>query len=159
MEEEGEASGGGGKKILILILLLAIGAAAYYFLKPEEEEAPQEEVILREGPPPIDDPQYMPLGTFVVNLTDGKYFLKTTITLVFAEEQPRTWLQPWLPLVKDMVISQLSTLSSKQLRDARVRELLRKELQIRVNSLFPNMAPWEDRRPVKRILFEEFYTQ
>ena len=125
------------------------------FLEKGEEDTP----ILQEGPPPILEPQYTPMGAFVVNLQGGKFFLKTTITLVFEDPAPKLWLDQRIPLVKDLIITQLQRLSAKKLREARVRDLLKSDLKIRVNSLFPNKTPWEDPRPVKKILFEEFYTQ
>ncbi len=123
--------------------------------KKEEVEAP----IIQKGPAPILNPQYSPMGAFVVNLKGGKYFLKTTITLVFEDPAPKLWLDGRLPLVKDLIITQLGRLSAKKLRSAKVRELLRSDLRIKVNSLFPNNPPWQDLRPVRKVLFEEFYTQ
>lgn len=157
-DEEGEISGGGGKLkwIIILVLLLLIGAAVFFFLTKEEDK---EQEIIREGPPPLEKPQYMDLGTFIINLTDGKYYLKTSIQLAFAEPVPKNWLLIRLPVVKDLIITQLQTLSSKQLRDPKIRYLLKKDLQIKLNSLFPNSPQWEDPEPIKKILFVEFYRQ
>lgn len=121
----------------------------------EEEEAP----LIQEGPPPLLTPVYLPLGTFVVNLREGKFFLKTTITLVFANSQPQLWLEKRLPLVKDLLITQLGRLSVRRLRDVRFRQQLKNDLRVRINSLFPNNVSWDDARPLKKILFEEFYTQ
>lgn len=162
MSEEGEGGGKGGGigKIIILILILLIAAAAaayYFFLMPKEEEEKVE--IIREGPPPILEPQYTDLGTFVVNLKDGKYYLKTNIQLVFGDKKPQMWLNSRIPLVKDLIISHLQTLSSNELRDKRTRILLKKALLLRLNSLFPNRPAWEDTHPIKKILFVEFYTQ
>lgn len=124
-------------------------------LKSDEEDEP----LLREGPPPLLNPQYIPLGTFIVNLQGGKFFLKTTITLVFAEAPPKAWMEKRLPVVKDMLITQLGRLSAKKLREARFRQRLKNELRVKINSFFPNNPPWDDSKPVKKILFEEFYTQ
>ena len=123
------------------------------------EKNEQDRSLLQEGPPPLLNPQYLPLGTFVVNLQDGKFFLKTTITLVFAEPDPKTWLEKRLPVIKDMLITQLGRLSARRLREGRFRARLRNELRIKINSFFPNNPSWGDARPVKKVLFEEFYTQ
>jgi hypothetical protein len=45
------------------------------------------------------------------------------------------------------------------LEDLRYRQILKNDLMIRLNSLFPNEPTWEDLDPVKRILFTEFYKQ
>lgn len=159
-EEQGGGGGGGFKKILILLVLLAAAGAAAYFLLMNDEDAKEEQPeIIREGPPPIENPQYTDLGTFVVNLRDGKYYLKTSLQLVFADLAPKMWMDKRMPLVKDLVISQFQAQTAKQLEDPKTRRLLRNELLIKINSLFPNNPPWKDNRPVKKILFTEFYTQ
>ena len=123
----------------------------------DEKEAPQK--VLREGPPPLDDPTYMSLGTFVVNMPDGKYYLKTTMSLAFTDSGPMEWMNARIPLVKDMIIRHLQSISVEQLEDLRYRQILKNDLMIRLNSLFPNEPPWDDLDPVKRILFTEFYKQ
>jgi flagellar basal body-associated protein FliL len=62
--------------------------------------------------------------------------------------------------IKDLVISEMQTLNSEQLRDQKERELLRQRLLRRVESLLPN-APddWEDPNPIKKVLITEFYLQ
>ena len=70
-----------------------------------EEEVEEPEVI-REGPPPLENPQYVDLGTFIVNM----------------------------PIIKN-------------------------DIKLRINSLFPNKPLWEDTAPVRKILFSEFYRQ
>ena len=65
----------------------------------------------------------------------------------------------WQPLVKDMIIRHLQSISVEQLKDLRYRQILKNDLMIRLNSLFPNEPPWDDLDPVKRILFTEFYKQ
>ena len=123
----------------------------------DETEAPQK--VLREGPPPLDDPTYMSLGTLVVNMPDGKYYLKTTMSLAFTDSGPMEWMNARIPLVKDMIIRHLQSISVEQLEDLRYRQILKNDLMIRLNSLFPNEPPWDDLDPVKRILFTEFYKQ
>ena len=123
----------------------------------DETEAPQK--VLREGPPPLDDPTYMSLGTFVVNMPDGKYYLKTTMSLAFTDSGPMEWMNARIPLVKDMIIRHLQSISVEQLEDLRYRQILKNDLMIRLNSLFLNEPPWDDLDPVKRILFTEFYKQ
>ena len=123
----------------------------------DETEAPQK--VLREGPPPLDDPTYMSLGTFVVNMPDGKYYLKTTMSLAFTDSGPMEWMNARIPLVKDMIIRHLQSISVEQLEDLRYRQILKNDLMIRLNSLFPNEPPWDDLDPVKRILLTELYNQ
>ncbi|MGK5091483.1 flagellar basal body-associated FliL family protein [Deltaproteobacteria bacterium TL4] len=156
MDEEGNEGGGKAKWIILLLLLLGLAGGAFYLLTQDEKEKPE---IIREGPPPIESPVYLALGTFIVNLADGKYYLKTTIQLVFAEVAPKLWLEPRVPLVMDIIITQLQILTSKELRNPRTRLLLRRDLVNKINSLFPNLPGWEDKTPVKKILISEFYRQ
>jgi len=142
---------------LPLLLLAIVALFPSGCQSGDETEAPQK--VLREGPPPLDDPTYMSLGTFVVNMPDGKYYLKTTMSLAFTDSGPMEWMNARIPLVKDMIIRHLQSISVEQLEDLRYRLILKNDLMIRLNSLFPNEPPWDDLDPVKRILFTEFYKQ
>ena len=142
---------------LPLLLLAIVALFPSGCQSGDETEAPQK--VLREGPPPLDDPTYMSLGTFVVNMPDGKYYLKTTMSLAFTDSGPMEWMNSRIPLVKDMIIRHLQSISVEQLEDLRYRQILKNDLMIRLNSLFPNEPPWDDLDPVKRILFTEFYKQ
>lgn len=160
MDDESEGSEGGGilKKILLFLLLLIIGAVgAYFFLFPQEEEEKPE--IIREGPPPLENPQYLDIGTFIVNLQGGKYYLKASLQLAFDDPLPKMWLTSRLPIIKDLIIAELRTLTPKQIKDPKVRYLLKTDLKTKLNSLFPNDPSWEDPEPIKKILFAEFYRQ
>ena len=142
---------------LPVLLLATIALFPSGCQSEDETEAPQK--VLREGPPPLEDPTYMSLGTFVVNMPDGKYYLKTSMSLAFTDSGPMDWMTARTPLVKDMIIRHLQSVSVEQLEDLRYRQILKNDLMIRLNSLFPNEPPWEDLDPVKRILFTEFYKQ
>ena len=108
----------------IPLLLLAIVALFQSGCQSgDETEATQK--VLREGPPPLDDPTYMDLGTFVVNMPDGKYYLKTTMSLAFTDSGPMEWMTARIPLVKDMIIRHLQSISVEQLEDLRYRQILK----------------------------------
>ena len=92
MSDEGEEGGGGGsKKIIIIIvaviLLIVVGGAAYFFLfsGDGEEGQEEEEVPVSGAADPLEEPQFLNVGTFVANLVDGRRFLKTNITLMLSE--------------------------------------------------------------------------
>ncbi|MGA1598034.1 MAG: flagellar basal body-associated FliL family protein [bacterium] len=125
----------------------------------EEEQAPPAPVVIREGPPPIAKPLYTDLGTFIVNMPGDKYYLKGSIQLVLETPAAKSWLDVRLPLVKDLVIRQLQSVTVEQFDDLKNRPLLRASLQSRINSLFPNNPTWEDESPVRKILFLELYRQ
>jgi flagellar basal body-associated protein FliL len=64
-----------------------------------------------------------------------------------------------LPIVKDMLVTHLQTISVEQFDDLRSRPIIKNDIKLRINSLFPNKPLWEDTAPVRKILFSEFYRQ
>lgn len=166
---DGEGGGGLGKIIKLLVILvvvviiIAVGAwAAYtFFLSSDAEEGlPAASPTLREGPAPLENPQYLSLETFIVNLSDGRRYLKTTLTLLISDETAKAYLEKRMPEVKDLIIGELQTLSTEQLRDPKERELLKQRLLSRVESLLPDKdVEWDDPNPIKKVLITEFYLQ
>ena len=115
--------------------------------------------VIREGPPPIEVPEYLDLGTFVVNMPGDKYFLKSSIQIAFENGEARDWMLERMPIVKDLVITHLYSISVEQFDDTKNRVVIKRDLQKRLNSIFPNRNIWDDKFPIKRILFLEFYRQ
>jgi len=146
------------KKGIILFLLLTILFFSVSSLSATEDEV-EEIKMIREGPPPLEDPQYLDLGTFVVNMPGDKYFLKSSIQLAFENSAAKEWLLVRLPIAKDLIITHLNSITVEQFDDTKSRAIIKNDLQIRLNSLFPNKAVWEDSVPIRRILFLEFYRQ
>ena len=149
------------KKGLALFLLLT---ALFFFASSlnaaeEKVEEIKEIKVIREGPPPLEDPQYLDLGTFVVNMPGDKYFLKSSIQLAFENSAAKEWLLARLPIAKDLIITHLNSITVEQFDDTKSRAVIKNDLQVRLNSLFPNKAVWEDSVPIRRILFLEFYRQ
>ena len=141
--------------------LLLILSCLFFFatiLHAQEKEA-EEIKVIREGPPPLEDPQYLDLGTFVVNMPGDKYFLKSSIQLAFENGAAKEWMLARMPIVKDLVITHLNSITVEQFDDTKNRTVIKNDLQNRLNSLFPNKTIWEDTMPVRRILFLEFYRQ
>ncbi len=141
--------------VLVLTILFFFTSSFLY----AAEEVVKETKVIREGPPPLEDPQYLDLGTFVVNMPGDKYFLKSSIQLAFENSAAKDWLLVRLPIAKDLIITHLNSITVKQFDDTKNRVVIKNDLQIRLNSLFPNKAAWEDSVPIRRILFSEFYRQ
>ncbi len=169
---EGEGGGGLGRIIKIaviaLVLLLLIGGggyAAFWFLTSggdeEEGKVAQTEATIRQGPAPLENPVFFQAGTFIVNLADGRRYLKTNVELMLNEELAKVYLEGRLSVVKDLIIAELQTLSTEQLRDPKERVLLRERLKGRIETLFPlaRDVKWDDPKPIKKVLFTEFYLQ
>ncbi|HIN48063.1 MAG TPA: flagellar basal body-associated FliL family protein [Deltaproteobacteria bacterium] len=147
-----------GNKAICLLLMLT-GLFFFASALHAEKHAVEETKVIREGPPPLENPQYLDLGTFVVNMPGDKYFLKSSIQLGFENAAAKDWLLARLPIAKDLVITHLNSITVEQFDDTKNRAVIKNDLQIRLNSLFPNKAPWEDMVPIRRILFLEFYRQ
>lgn len=169
-----EGEGGRGRLIKIIIIavvvLLLLGGGvlgAMWFLTSDRSPmaggggdgaAPPGRDIC-----PTDQLAYLDLGSFVVNLADGRRYLKTTIQIMMCDEEVseiRSYLETRQAEVKDLVISELQTLSTEQLRDQRQRELLRQRLLSRIESILPNRdTGWESSTPIEKVLITEFYLQ
>jgi flagellar basal body-associated protein FliL len=146
------------KGIALFLLLTALFSFLSSSLNASEEEV-EEIKVIREGPPPLEDPKYLDLGTFVVNMPGDKYFLKSSIQLAFENSAAKEWLLTRLPIAKDLIITHLNSITVEQFDDTKSRAVIKNDLQVRLNSLFPNKAVWEDSVPIRRILFLEFYRQ
>ncbi len=96
---------------------------------------------------------------FIGLLPGDKYFLKSSIQIAFNDPIPKAWMQARLPIVKDMLVTHLQTISVEQFDDLRSRPIIKNDIKLRINSLFPNKPQWEDTAPVRKILFSEFYRQ
>ncbi|MCH9044536.1 MAG: flagellar basal body-associated FliL family protein [SAR324 cluster bacterium] len=166
------AEGGGGamgrfiKLILAVVLLGLFGAggfAVWLFLESDADVpgAAQATAELRKGGGSISDPHYLELGDFIVNLSGGRRYLKTNLQLLISEEAAKTYLELRLAEVKDVIVAELQTLDSEQLRDPRDRTLMKKRILEQVESLLPNNKDrdWDDPKPLKKLLITEFYLQ
>ncbi len=147
------------KKKIINSILISMGFFLFVLSLQVEGKESEETRVIREGPPPLEKPQYLDLGTFVVNMPGHKYFLKSSIYLAFENLAAKEWLSVRLPIAKDLVIAHLNSITVEQFDEPKNRAVIKNDLQIRLNSLFPNKTPWDDFNPIRRILFLEFYRQ
>tara|TARA_B110000967_G_scaffold204750_1_gene247848 strand:- start:674 stop:1174 length:501 start_codon:yes stop_codon:yes gene_type:complete len=162
-----EGGGGGGKKKMIIIiiavvLLLVIGIVVFILMSggdEEEEELPEVEQQVTNVAEPLAAPIFLPLESFVVNLKDGRRFLKTSIQLMLSEPGASAYLTMRLIEVKDIVLSELQELSVEDVKQSDSREALKQRLISAISQLFPSKPEWEDPEPIKKVLFEEFVIQ
>ena len=147
------------KKKINNLIFVFIGLVLFVLSVQAEEKGEDGKKIIREGPPPLKNPQYLNLGTFVVNMPGHKYFLKSSIHLAFENSAAKEWLLARIPIAKDLVIAHLNSITVEQFDEPKNRAVIKNDLQTRLNSLFPNKNPWDDYNPIRRILFLEFYRQ
>ena len=165
-DEEGSGGGGGGskKKLIIIIvavvLLLVIGIVVFMLMSGEEEEQlPEEEMQVTDVAEPLEEPIFLPLESFVVNLKDGRRFLKTTIQLMLSEPAAAAYLTVRLVEIKDIVLTELQELSVEDVKQSDAREDLRQRIISAISQIFPSEPEWEDPEPIRKVLFEEFVIQ
>jgi len=160
----GEKSGGGKKKkiiiIVALVLLLVIGVVVFFMMfGDEEEQLPEEELPVTGVAEPLEAPIFLPLESFVVNLKDGRRFLKTSIQLMLSEPGAAAYLTMRLVEVKDIVLAELQELSVEDVKQSDAREALKQRLISAISQIFPTKPEWEDPEPIRKVLFEEFVIQ
>lgn len=169
MAEEG-GGGGMGKIIKIVIIvvvaLMVIGGGVIGVLMlfggngDEEVAGDASQATGGGGTATIENPVYLSMGTFIVNLADGRRYLKTNLELMLSEEKAKVYLETRLAEVKDIIVSELQALNTEQLRDPRERSNLKQRLLSSIESLLPNKdLDWDDPVPIKKVLITEFYLQ
>jgi len=163
------ADGGGGKKkmmiivgVVVLLLLVAVGAYFMFFAggaKPPPDAAQKVVAPVTAVVEPLAVPLFLPLNAFVVNLKDGRRYLKTKIQLMLSDPDALAYLQTRLVEVQDIVLTELQSMSAAEVSQADAREVLKQRIISAISQLFPSQPAWEDPEPIRKVLFEEFVVQ
>tara|TARA_Y100001970_G_C14101063_1_gene785510 strand:- start:425 stop:949 length:525 start_codon:yes stop_codon:yes gene_type:complete len=160
---DSRAKGGGKKKLIIiifLVLLLILGIVAFLIMSSDEdEELPEEQQNVTQVAEPLLTPIFLPLESFIVNLKDGRRFLKTTIQLMLSEPSASAYLTIRLVEVKDIVLAELQELSVEDVKQSDARDALKQRLISAISEILPSKPEWEDPEPIRKVLFEEFVIQ
>ena len=85
---------------------------------------------IREGPAPIENPQYLQLDTFIVNLmeADGKRYLKSRLDLELNNKEVKLEVDKRLPQIRDNILTLLSGKSFDDIHTLEGKFLLRTEV-------------------------------
>ncbi len=166
-EEKESKKGGGGNILLIivvvlLVLVLAIGGiVAYLMLSSDDTEdatqVTQEKVEKKKRRSRSDDmtvgPMY-PLDKFTVNLMseNGRRYLVVKMNLEEDSEELTPELDKKTPLIRDIVISVLSSKTVEEITTAKGKSKLKDEIIAQINKHL------EDGE-IRRIYFTEFVIQ
>ena len=170
---EAPATPNRNKRVLIaaggvLALLIMVGVPAGYFLLKEEpkevseiapEMAPENplkpegdgdaEEELEEGEAPLG--AIVPLETFLVNLSGGKY-IRAQVQVEFETlDVPRRFYTRAVP-VRDGIISMLTQLTAENLETAKGKDKLRAEIRSVINTTLR-------KEEVRRVYFTQFVIQ
>ena len=146
------------KKMLIiiiaaLVIVLGGGIGVYMYMKSSaearhaaEEEAKKPENILKKqlaerklNEPPI----YIPLDEIVVNLPGrgGEHYLQTKIVLRTADSKTEGKIKDFLPLIRDRIITVLSSRQMQELATVEGKTQMAKEVALVINSIIaPQLA-------------------
>jgi len=172
VKEQPKSAAGGKKGLLLVIggvvlLLVAVGVPATMFLitgkeKTEEvsaDAATHGESLSAEG---SDDEEeladgeeapgaILPLDTFVVNLSGGKY-IRAQIQIEFEEfEVPKKFYRKVVPL-RDSIISLLTKKTQEELVTEKGKDKLKEEIKDTIDTALRKAA-------VRRIYFTQFVIQ
>jgi flagellar basal body-associated protein FliL len=138
MAEAAEGKKKGGKLPMIIALVAVLGAGGFFMTKGKE--GPKEE-------PQIELGKIVPLGEFLVNLSDGNAFLRTEISVHVAKDMHlddghggdghNGKAEPPAP-VRDAVIEVLSSRTRRQVSTPEGRAKLRKDLAAAINRAVPH---------------------
>lgn len=157
------------KKFLIIggvvFLLIAVGApVAFFMLKKapqggEHEAAPAGEEIVIEGADDEDELDegeaalggFLPLETFVVNLSGGK-FIRIQVQLEFMERDIPARFYSRLAIVRDGIIAMLTNRTEADVITAKGKESLKHEMRDIINEVMK-------KEEVRNIYFTQFVVQ
>ena len=108
----------------------------------------------------IPEDPYFPVGVFIVNLDEGKRYLKINVELRLNNQHTKTYLEKRKATIKDLAIAILQSLNVQGIRSVAGRNNLKQRLKSRIESLLPKNAQfWTNPPPIKEVLFTEFYLQ
>jgi flagellar FliL protein len=161
------------KRVLIAIggiaaLLVAVGVPTGYFLLKEEPkevseitpEMTQENQIKPEGHDDVEaeleedeEPlgAIVPLETFLINLSGGKY-IRTQVQVEFESlDVPRRFYTRAVP-IRDAIISLLTQMTAENLETAKGKDKLRAEIRSVINTALR-------KEEVRRVYFTQFVIQ
>ncbi len=148
-------------KLILPVVALLIGVGGGYYLgssmteasiKEAEQLEPQEEAVSKDPNAMVGE--MFKLAPFVVNLNEprGNRYLKTTIQLEMDSEALLAELERRSAQLQDIILSLLTSKSSKELQALEGKFRLREELLSRINALLVNGV-------VTRVYFTEFVIQ
>jgi flagellar FliL protein len=152
----------------IFALVIGVGVPAGYFLLKEEpkevtEIAPEMEPEGKLKPEELDDPEadleegeeplgaIVPLETFLVNLSGGKY-IRAQVQVEFESlDVPRKFYTRAVP-IRDGIISMLTQMTAENLESAKGKDKLRAEIRSLINTALR-------KEEVRRVYFTQFVIQ
>ena len=167
-ESKSEKSGGSNIVLILIVVLLVVvlaigGVVAYLMLSGDDEEAAgaettQEQVVKKKKKHKSSDelavgPMY-PLDKFTVNLMsdNGRRFLVAKMNLEESGEELTPELDKKTPMIRDIIISILSSKTVEEITTAKGKEKLKEEILSQINKHL-------DDGEIRHIYFTQFVIQ
>lgn len=117
----------GGKLPIIAALVLVLGAGGYFGMKGSGGSAAAEEE------PEIKMGDSAPIGEFLVNLADGRTYLRAAVALHFDATFDAKHLDSDMPVIQDAILMVLSSKSLEDVRSLDGKQKLKWEIAAKVN--------------------------
>ena len=166
-EKNGGDSGNGGSNIVLilivvlLVLVLGIGGVVAYLMlsgnEPEDGTVVTQEKVEKKrkhnGDPLAVGPMY-PLDKFTVNLLsdNGRRFLVVRMNLEEDSEELTPELDKKTPMIRDIIISILSSKTVEEITTAKGKEKLKEEI---INEINKHLEDGQ----IRHVYFTEFVIQ
>lgn len=117
----------GGKLPIIAALVLVLGAGGYFGMKGGGGTAAAEEE------PEIKLGESAPIGEFLVNLSDGRSYLRAAVALQFDDQTDTKKIDHDMPIIQDAILMVLSSKSLEDVRSLDGKRKLKWEIAASVN--------------------------
>ncbi len=141
---------GKGKKLLIIIIALLVvgGGVGYLFLGEKLKKTETQHADNKKEKPTV----LIPLEPFVLNLSEHGRYLKLTIQLELSDITLQEAVKSKIPLIRDAVITLVSSKSAESLASPEGKFQLKDELLLRANQAM-------ERDVFKNLYFTDFVMQ
>lgn len=121
----------GGKFIIIVVLVLLLGAGGFFMMKRGGGEPPK--------PPEAELGPIEPVAEFLVNLADGRTYLKAEIAVHLDKNFKKEELAGNMPAVKDAIVARLRSLTPDKLRSEAGMKVVRRGLAADLNKVLQSL--------------------
>ncbi|MEY4592767.1 MAG: hypothetical protein RIR18_1662 [Pseudomonadota bacterium] len=152
---------------LVIVLLVVVAGAALLLLKPKPHDGEEEEVVEEKPKAKKKNehalpPAFIPLETFVVNLSqdDGGQFLQIIMTLRVEDPHEENAIKVLLPQIRNNVLRLLSMQKAAEMQTLEGRDKLQELLKDEINNVIePPKKGYPPDGPIQAVLFTSFIIQ
>lgn len=137
--EEAAPKKKGGKMIIIVVLVLLLGGGGFFMMKRGGGGPPK--------PPEAELGTIEPVAEFLVNLADGRTYLKAEIAVHLDKNFKKEELAGNMPAVKDAIVARLRSLTPDKLRSESGMRLVRRGLAADLNKVLQSLHKDEKAAP------------